>query len=143
MVYKGTSVEDPDKQKYTTESLHKINISCDQIRFNPLNETVTITSCKLKHNGHTNENNNLRNCLKTTTNHNPNNNKKVEYTSYNWYIHEDIVDWICLGVIVLLILVWLSVFIYYEIFYEFESTEWREIENNHDNGLHGIYDERI
>ena len=113
MVHKSTSDEHKNLLlKDITESLDGINISCDQITFNPLHETVTITACKLKSGLH-NSNRNIHQY------NNPNDNETTslvitsDQDEYDWSNDTSVGDVICLGSIVMLIVIWLSVFIFY------------------------------
>ena len=131
MVHKDTSDEHTTLLiKDLTENLDRINISCDQITFNPLDETVTITSCKLKSDEH-----NTTTCTdqyikpKANTNIERRSTSEEEEYPYDLPNHTDVRDVICLGSIVMLILIWLTVFIYYEVFYEFRDIESPVIDN--------------
>ena len=131
MVHEDTSDEHTTLLiKDLTENLDRINISCDQITFNPLDETVTITSCKLKSDQQLSEpssdqfikpkaNTNIESCSTF---------EEDEY-HYDWHNHTDIRDVICFGSIVMLIVIWISVFMYYEFFYEFRDIESPVIDN--------------
>ena len=122
MVHRSTSDEHTNLLlKDITENLDRINISCDQITFNPLHDTVTITACKLKPG--------LHNTNKNTHQYNDNETTSLVITPeqdeyyYDWSNHTSVGDVICLGSIVMLILIWLSVFIFYEYFYEITDIE--------------------
>ena len=94
----------------------RINILCDQIIFNPSDETVTITSCQLQRSLYT-----CRDLLthpsdKLTSNRNvPRITKDINTLKYtpNWPSRADVGDVICLGSTVIIIIVLLSVFILY------------------------------
>ena len=45
------------ESRYMSPNLQKINITCDQITFNPLEETITILACDFKDNIHDEETN--------------------------------------------------------------------------------------
>ena len=132
MVHKDTSDEHTTLLiKDLTENLDRINISCDQITFNPLEETVTITSCKLKSDQHITEPSTYQYIKpKANTNIEPCSTSEEDEQHYDLPNHTEIRDVICLGSIVMLILIWLTVFIYYEIFYEFTDSESPIIDNN-------------
>merc|ERR1712218_56846 len=125
MVHKGTSDEDTNLLvKDLTENLDRINISCDQITFNPLDETVTMTACKLNPDLHnTNQNTDQYNILQADGKTAPVPNPEQDEYNYDWSNDTNFRDVICLGSIVMLILIWLSVFIFYEIFYEIADIE--------------------
>ena len=126
MIHKSTSDEHTNLLLTDiTENLDRINISCDQITFNPLDETVTITACKVKPGIH--------NINKTYINKTIDpkddeitlqvNTPEEDVNYYEWSDHMSVGDVICLGSIVMLILIWLSVFIFYEVFYEIKDIE--------------------
>ena len=99
------------------ENLHKIDISCEQITFNPMDDTVTISACDLK---------NIRRNNKSTNT--PKNSRKMKQPSvHNGGIIVDndrydycstsnaVADIICISTIALLVLIWIAVFIFVEI----------------------------
>ena len=137
------------ESKYMSPNLQKINITCDQITFNPLEETITIVACDFKDcNSYDEESNDKINDNRVektpkllsnngqefdkppqtswvnedrTTRVGSWNNREIE-DSY-WLIQANTVDKICLGVIFMLMSIWLTVFVYYEVFYEFVDDD--------------------
>ena len=106
----------------------KINIACEQITFNPMDETVTIIACELKNNQHNNENTDIPNNSKLTELSPINISDDVVENDGHHYssTRDDVVDIISLGVIVLLLLIWMSVFISVEI----KESEYNNTYNN-------------
>ena len=132
------------ESRYMSPNLQKINITCDQITFNPLEETITILACDFKDNRANEETNDkinhhsVGNTTDSSSNDYPKNGRpritslvnkdeKTRVGSLNerdfedsfWLIQASTVDKICLGVIFMLMSIWLTVFVYYEVFYEF------------------------
>ena len=140
-----------NESKYMSPNHQKFDITCDRITFNPLEETITILACDFKDKGH-NEKPRSKiiklpiektkesipdSCQKIDSTIKPNRQPcwvkdydKANVSNYNerdfendpWQVQGEIVDIICLGVIVMLILIWLTVFVYYEVFYEFPDA---------------------
>ena len=95
------------------DNSHRINIVCDQITFDASEETITIHACKLKSGLYKQE---LTTYQSTTSNGNiktiPNQGKLLELNT-EWSIRLELGDVICLTVIVIILLIWLSIFIFY------------------------------
>ena len=150
MVNGGTSAHYYES-KYMSPNHQKFDITCDRITFNPLEETITILACDFKDEGHNEKTRSKIIKLPTEKNAEsvPDGYQKIDNTikpncqpcwvkdydkanvsNYNervfendpWQVQGEIVDIICLGVIVMLILIWLTVFVYYEVFYEFPDA---------------------
>ena len=140
MVNSGTSANFYQSD-YMSSNLQKIDITCDQITFNPLDETITILACEFKDNqsdkvltGHKV----LNPCINSIKEPIVNNRQKIEQTPHannvkertrskantsnelnvedgHWLVQASTVDKICLGVIFMLMVIWLTVFVYYEL----------------------------
>ena len=126
---------------YMSSNLKKIDITCNQITFNPLDETITILACEIKDNQHEKVQTDqkiLNPSIKNTKGPLSNNHQKTEQTPQSnnvketaktnencsteldiedgpWLIETSTVDKICLGVIFMLMMIWLTVFVYYEL----------------------------
>ena len=147
--------------QYMPSNLQKINITCDQITFNPLEETITILACDFKDNRANEETNDkinhhsVGNTTDSSSNDYPKNGRpritswvnkdeKTRVGSLNerdfedsfWLIQASTVDKICLGVIFMLMSIWLTVFVYYELFYEFVDYD-----NNNNINNNNIYND--
>ena len=106
------------EQKETDITLAKldvrINILCDQIIYNPSDETVTMTACHLQRSSYNSRGPLIHYSSKISSNLN-----KTKLTKYKvryipiWPSHADVGDVICLGSTVIIIMLLLSVFILY------------------------------
>ena len=110
------------------ENLHKIDISCEQMTFNPMDETVTIIACDIKNNGRKNKSTSTQNTSKYGHYNNRTNvsneskhmklptlhtaDATVETDRYDYCSTSDgAADTISLVALCLLVLIWVSVFI--------------------------------
>ena len=94
----------------------RINILCDQIIFNPSEETVTITECQLQRSLYTCRGLVKNHSNKLTSNLNePKTTKDINTIKYTpkWPSHADVGEVICLGSTAIIIILLLSVFILY------------------------------
>ena len=155
------------ESKYMSSNLQKINITCDQITFNPLEETITILACDFKDNRANEETNDkinhhsVGNTTDSSSNDYPKNGRpritswvnkdeKTRVGSLNerdfedsfWLIQASTVDKICLGVIFMLMSIWLTVFVYYELFYEFVDYDNNNNINNNNIYTDDTYDKK-
>ena len=94
------------------ENLRKIDISCEQITFNPVDETINIISCELKNNLCKNRSTSISYISKPMKQPAVHNGDLIEENDrYDYCATPDaVVDTICLGAIFLLILLWMGVY---------------------------------
>ena len=121
-------MENKQEENNTKENLKCINISCEQIPFNPPEKNVAIIDCEQKYNKNYDEDIIISNILKPT---------KMSTISKSYEdianarrdfcdTRHDVACIICLAVILILILVWISLLI----FFKNKESEWTNRHNN-------------
>ena len=124
MFGKETTANQIKEHKNVAQKPNQINILCNQITFNPSEETITIIACRLQHKSSsqnhskrerakTQFNNNIKTNLSTKNSILPSHNQ-IENRQILWYPPSiNVEDVICLGVVLFLFVIWVSVFTYY------------------------------